>query len=146
MYIFSKRASDGAVVFETVTDGTPVPAGSWGATEADLGGMQPYVWVQDKVWDDALGRPRVTNQTEQLEQARTAKRKELEERFTVEWSKYFQDPVFAVVAYSELKADPRTVAVTAAKNNLINKETALSDLGRNGRPALTFDNIAGIVW
>lgn len=108
--------------------------------------VMPHQWAEARIWDQAAGVPRLPSGTETLEQARTDKRRELEAAFRAVWSSHFDDPVFAVLAYVELKTDPRTVAVTVARNNLISKEQELSDLGRPGRPPLTQAQIDLIVW
>jgi len=79
--------------------------------------------------------------------AKQRKQKELEAAFQNVWdTQYGTQIAVGLVLYFEFKSDPRTVAVTAARTNFINKTNALNDLGRNGRPPLTLENIAAIVW
>lgn len=111
-YVFCK-GTNGAGKIEyagTIGDDDPTPAGCWAATEADLGGLMPIPWLEGKVWDNALGRPRAQTGAELFEDARAAKRIDLagaldHDSREIEPS----DRVFAFV-WTELRNDPRTVA------------------------------------
>lgn len=150
--VIFERKIDNRISYRWAADDEPAPPGAVVMGEQEFDRDDPAKWddpdafLRGKVWPGDASAPRDQTTTEVLEAARTAKRLELEAAFNQAWTAQFSDPVFAVVAYFELKADPRTVAVTAAKNNLITKEQALSDLGRPGKPSLTLANIQGIVW
>lgn len=150
------KGSDGHIDYTVVADTAITPTGCWKATEADLGGQVPSVWVQDKIWDDALGRPRALTQQEIVLRAKEAKRSELENAFANANRQNFPERpdtpatnslwVFLGV-YSTNQNDSRIVAFKSYKNNLDIKIGQLDKLGTQGNnPPLTLEEIAKIVW
>ncbi len=156
-YLFSKDPIDGSVQYNgPLEDNAPVPSGTWAATETDMNGMMPVQWMEDKVWDDALGRPRVLTQAEIIARAKEAKRAELEAAFADENRKNFpvrgDEPADGGIwrflgVYTTNQNDSRIVAFKAHKQRLDDRITRLDNLGKGGNnPPLTLEEIAKIVW